>query len=174
MPATPKLNVLKGKGDVLFGGTSGIELAVAQGVLEKGGGVLVVSSNLDKVQHAVKVLSDPRQTYNGCPERVSGAVLDLMQGPTLESSLKKLFAQQLPIAWDSRFDHIVHTAGRFPAKLPLIIDEGLTYESLHMVGDARLVSVLLIAKVAPKYWLLYVLVFTTTVRRVDASVLCFD
>lgn len=149
-PSAPrKFNRLAGTRIIIFGGTSGIGLSVAQGAVEEGASVFVVSSSGEKVKRAVAQLSDPAQTHSGTPSRVFGALLDLNQGATLESSLRAMFAQ-LPTVWGGRVEHIVHTAGRFPAKHTLVTQ--VSYDELHSIADARLVSALLIAKVASKHW----------------------
>ena len=81
---------------VIIGGTSGIGYAVAEAAVRDGAHVVVASSNPEKVDSAVKRLS------NG----VTGAVIDV----TSESAVEAAFAKIGPL------DHLVTTAGDWKAR----------------------------------------------------------
>lgn len=69
-----------------------------------------------KVQPAVKVRSNPEQTYHRSSERATDAVIAQMQGPTLESSLATMVAQQLSVMWDRHSDHILPNCRSIPCQ----------------------------------------------------------
>ena len=81
---------------VIIGGTSGIGYAVAEAAVRDGAHVVVASSNPEKVDSAVKRLS------NGA----TGAVIDV----TSESAVEAAFAKIGPL------DHLVTTAGDWKAR----------------------------------------------------------
>jgi NAD(P)-dependent dehydrogenase (short-subunit alcohol dehydrogenase family) len=82
---------LKGKRVLVFGGTSGIGLAVAESATNAGADVVVVSSQQSRVDAAVARLGA------GC----EGHVADLSD----EKSVEELFSRMQP------FDHLAFTAG---------------------------------------------------------------
>ena len=80
-----------GKRVVILGGSSGIGLATAQAVAEKGASVVIASSRQARVDAALAIL----------PTGAAGHALDL----TDEQSVKAFFAGLGP------FDHLVYSAG---------------------------------------------------------------
>jgi len=76
---------------VIVGGSSGIGLAVAEEVASQGSEVVIVSSNAERVQQAIKSIGGKTQ----------GQAVDVSDEGTVESFFKKLGA----------FDHLVFTAG---------------------------------------------------------------
>ena len=76
---------------VIVGGSSGIGLAVAEEVASQGSEVVIVSSNAERVQKAIKSIGGKTQ----------GQAVDVSDEGAVESFLKKLGA----------FDHLVFTAG---------------------------------------------------------------
>lgn len=95
---------LENKRVVVLGGSSGIGLAVAQASATKGAQVVVVSSNAERVQHAVSTL----------PANASGLTVDLLD----EAAVRALFDEI------GSFDHLVYTAGE-PLTLSPIDDTSL-------------------------------------------------
>jgi NAD(P)-dependent dehydrogenase (short-subunit alcohol dehydrogenase family) len=76
---------------VIVGGSSGIGLAVAEEVASQGSEVVIVSSNAERVQEAIKSIGGKTQ----------GQAVDVSNEGAVESFFKKLGA----------FDHLVFTAG---------------------------------------------------------------
>jgi NAD(P)-dependent dehydrogenase (short-subunit alcohol dehydrogenase family) len=76
---------------VIVGGSSGIGLAVAEEVASQGSEVVIVSSNAERVQQAIKSIGGKTQ----------GQAVDVSDEGAVESFFKKLGA----------FDHLVFTAG---------------------------------------------------------------
>jgi NAD(P)-dependent dehydrogenase (short-subunit alcohol dehydrogenase family) len=82
---------LRGKRVVVLGGSSGIGLAVAQQASEQGAELVIVSSNAQRNQEAVKSLGG----------KAEGHALDLMDERAIQAFFEKL----------GSFDHFVFTAG---------------------------------------------------------------
>lgn len=82
---------LANKRVVVLGGSSGIGLAVAAGVVEQGANVVVASSNAQRVQEVVTNLG----------EKAEGYPLDVSDEQAVQTFFQKLGA----------FDHLVFTAG---------------------------------------------------------------
>jgi NAD(P)-dependent dehydrogenase (short-subunit alcohol dehydrogenase family) len=76
---------------VIVGGSSGIGLAVAEQAASQGADVVIVSSDAERVQQAVRSIG----------EKAEGQTLDVLDEPAVESFFAKLGA----------FDHLVFTAG---------------------------------------------------------------
>jgi NAD(P)-dependent dehydrogenase (short-subunit alcohol dehydrogenase family) len=81
----------KNKRVVILGGSSGIGLAVAQQAHEQGAELVIVSSNAQRNQEAVKTLGG----------KVQGFALDLMDEQAIQTFFEKL----------GSLDHLVFTAG---------------------------------------------------------------
>lgn len=139
MSAQPKVaNQLHGKKVVVLGGTSGIGFAVASGVIEEGGSVVVASSNSGRVQQTLERLSDPSSQFNADKSRVSGFPINLA-GSGVEAELKAFFDNV------GKFDHLVYSSAD---ALSLGGLEAATYESIVKAGEIRLFSVILAVKTA--------------------------
>jgi NAD(P)-dependent dehydrogenase (short-subunit alcohol dehydrogenase family) len=82
---------LKGKKVVIIGGSSGIGLATAKSVVSKGGNVIVVSSNQERINKALQEIGTES----------TGHAIDV----TNETQVKNLFEKI------GSFDHLVFTAG---------------------------------------------------------------
>ena len=91
MSATIKALTLTGKRVVILGGSSGLGLATAQAAAADGATVIIVSSNLQRINSALANL----------PEGSQGIAADLSS----EEKIKALFEQI------GSFDHLVYTAG---------------------------------------------------------------
>ncbi|WP_343695392.1 SDR family oxidoreductase [Flavobacterium sp.] len=84
-------NSLKGKKVVILGGTSGLGLATAKEASQEGANVIIVSSNQNRINDALKQLSTES----------TGFVVDLSK----EENIKNLFENI------GNFDHLVYSAG---------------------------------------------------------------
>ena len=87
----PRENGFESQRVVIVGGSSGIGLAVAEEVASQGAEVVIVSSNAERVQQAIKSIGGKTQ----------GQAVDVSDEGAVESFFKKLGA----------FDHLVFTAG---------------------------------------------------------------
>jgi NAD(P)-dependent dehydrogenase (short-subunit alcohol dehydrogenase family) len=122
----------------IIGGTSGIGFATARGLIEEGAHVFIGSSSQDKVDKAIKRLSDPSEQYNADSSRVGGHTINL-KGEDMEASIREFFKKA------GKVDHIIHTAGDSLAMGPL---EEITYDKIITAGQVRYFSAILTAKVA--------------------------
>jgi len=87
----PRENGFDNKRVVIVGGSSGIGLAVAEQAASHGANVVIVSSNAERVQEAIKSIGGKAQ----------GQEVDVSDEGAVESFFKKLGV----------FDHLVFTAG---------------------------------------------------------------
>jgi len=118
---------LAGQHIMIVGGTSGIGLAVASAVAERGGSPIVISRRRSSVDRALAAL----------PDGARGGVVDL-RDPASVASLATAFG---PI------DHLVYTAGE---ALELVPVAGMTAEVVHGFFDTRFVgAVSVVRAVAP-------------------------
>jgi NAD(P)-dependent dehydrogenase (short-subunit alcohol dehydrogenase family) len=134
------VNKLQAQRIVVFGGTSGIGFAVAEGALEYGATVLVSSSSPDKVARAVERLS---ASYPEAADRISGQACDLADETTLETSLEDLFNKATNNG-TNKLNHIVYTAGG-PAPM------GVTDFNSRVVGKSQVVRVIVPMIIAKKF-----------------------
>lgn len=131
-----KYQKLQNKHVVVFGGTSGIGFAVAEGALASGAQVTISSSNQSRVDEAVKRLKTdfPNST-------IAGHATDLSK-PTVEQDIEALFAKV------GQVDHIVMTAGD---KVAVQAVPDITYEKIIAAGQVRFIAPLLVAKVGSRH-----------------------
>lgn len=102
---------------LIIGGTSGLGLAVARAVLERGGQAVVASRRAASVERALAELADG----------ASGSVVDVQD----DASLAALLAAHGP------FDHVAYTAGE-PLEMTLLAD--LSAERIRSFWDTRYVG----------------------------------
>ncbi|KAI9671078.1 MAG: hypothetical protein M1831_005164 [Alyxoria varia] len=88
---------------LVFGGTSGIGFAVAEGALEHGAQVYISSSNPDKLARSLDRL---KAAYPNSANKVRGMTCDLADPERLETNLTQLFEYV-----GKSVDHITFTAG---------------------------------------------------------------
>jgi NAD(P)-dependent dehydrogenase (short-subunit alcohol dehydrogenase family) len=91
MENQPKKNKLTGKKVLILGGSSGIGLATAKAAGEEGVSLVIVSSNQEKINNALKDL----------PVGSAGYAVDLSK----EENIKDLFGKI------GNFDHLIYCAG---------------------------------------------------------------
>jgi len=87
----PRKNSLENKQVVIIGGSSGIGLAVAEEAASQGADVVIVSSNAERIQEAIKFIGG----------NVRGEAVDVSDENAVESFFTNVGA----------FDHLVFTAG---------------------------------------------------------------
>ncbi|KIQ14505.1 short-chain dehydrogenase [Flavobacterium sp. MEB061] len=85
------LKTLSGKKIILLGASSGIGLATAIAAAQEGAKVIIVSSNIDRINNALRQL----------PENSEGFAIDLSKESNIGSFFKKI----------GNFDHLIYTAG---------------------------------------------------------------
>ncbi|KAH7324179.1 hypothetical protein B0I35DRAFT_423668 [Stachybotrys elegans] len=107
------INKLQDKRVLVFGGSSGIGLAVAEAALEHGAVVGLVSSNAEKLAEVAEQL---KTTYGSHINdgQLSTFSIDLtLPREQLEPELKQAFAQFAPNS--AKIHHVVFTAGNVPS-----------------------------------------------------------
>jgi NAD(P)-dependent dehydrogenase (short-subunit alcohol dehydrogenase family) len=82
---------LSGKKVIILGGSSGLGLATAKAAATEGANVVIVSSNPNRIEQALKEL----------PQNCEGEAVDLSK----EENIKNFFAK------NGNFDHLVYSAG---------------------------------------------------------------
>ncbi|KAK5070308.1 hypothetical protein LTR70_005398 [Exophiala xenobiotica] len=136
-------NKLTDKRVLVIGGTSGIGFCVAEACLEFGAFVTVASSRQEKIDYTIKRLTT---SYPDAQDRVSGHVLDLASSD-VEAALTTVFDFATNDS-THKLDHIVSTAGD-TLSVSKIAD--VTVAQAQQYGQVRFISMLMIAKVAPRY-----------------------
>jgi NAD(P)-dependent dehydrogenase (short-subunit alcohol dehydrogenase family) len=131
---------LQGQRVVIFGGTSGIGFAVAEGAIEYGAAVLVSSSSPDKVARAVERL---RTSYPEAADRVSGEACDLADEANIEANLEALFNKATNNG-TNKLSHIVYTAGA-PAGM------GVADFNSQVIGQSQVIRVIVPMIIAKKF-----------------------
>lgn len=139
MPAQEKfVSKLRGHRVLIFGGSSGVGLAVAEGVLEFGGHAIISSSQQGRVDQAVEYL---KSRYPDAKGTVAGSACDL-RSLDLENSLHDLFQKH------GKVDHIIFTAGD-NLTLPKIEDWNL--DAIIDAGRVRFFAPLIVTKIGSQY-----------------------
>ncbi|SHG86502.1 SDR family oxidoreductase [Flavobacterium defluvii] len=121
-------NSLKGKKVVILGGTSGLGLATAKEASQEGANVIIVSSNQNRINDALKQLSTES----------TGFVVDLSK----VENIKNLFENI------GNFDHLVYSAGE---NLNLTTLDGTDIENAKNFFTIRYWGALAAVKYASKY-----------------------
>jgi len=128
---------LSGKKVLVIGGSSGIGYGIARSALESKAHVIIVSSQTEHVETALKRLRKP---FGGVDANVTGFTADLA-GPGMEHEIQALFDKV------GKVDHVVYTAGDSLAIKPLAEWE---YHDVVAAGDVRFFAPLFVAKHAAK------------------------
>lgn len=137
------INKLNGKRVLVIGGTSGIGFSVAEACVEFGAIVTVASSRQEKIDHTIQRLTT---SYPDAKDRLSGHVVDL-SSPDVEEALTRLF-DFATAGGKHTLDHVVSTAGD-TLSVKKITD--VTVPQVQQYGQVRFISMLMIAKLAPRY-----------------------
>jgi NAD(P)-dependent dehydrogenase (short-subunit alcohol dehydrogenase family) len=109
---------------LIVGGTSGLGLAVAHAVLERGGFPVVASRRAESVDHALAVLGSG----------ATGTTVDVLD----ERSVAALVSSSGP------FDHVVYSAGE---PLGLVMLQDLSPERVRSFWETRYVGALTVVRV---------------------------
>jgi NAD(P)-dependent dehydrogenase (short-subunit alcohol dehydrogenase family) len=144
------INKLSGSCVVIFGGTSGIGLAVAAAALEHGASIFVPSSKKERVEGAVTQLK-PSYLGDEFRHRIAGVACDLSEPDTLEQNLVLLFETVTHNALTGEkklTDHIVFTAGNILRLVPIIDSIAISILNSAII---RFVAPLIIGKLATQY-----------------------
>lgn len=136
-PEPYNYNKIAGKRVVIFGGTSGIGLAVAKATLYASGIVIVASSSPARIESTIQKLTSQ---FPGA--QVSGHVCDLSLD-TVEEEIEGVFDKI-----GGKVDHIVYSAGD---PLPIMPLQDVSRENIIAAGQIRFISALLVAKIGSRY-----------------------
>uniref|UniRef100_A0A060T404 ARAD1C40722p n=1 Tax=Blastobotrys adeninivorans TaxID=409370 RepID=A0A060T404_BLAAD len=130
---------IRGHKVIIIGGSSGIGYGVAQKAVEEGAEVIVASSNIDKVNKAVKSLKEVDSKAI-----VHGEVIDMFQ-ENVEDALDKLFSKFAPL------DHVVYTANRVDFTTANWGLENVTEKDVWHSARTRLWTTFAVSKMVQKY-----------------------
>lgn len=129
---------LAGKRILLVGGTGGVGVAVAKGLLEFGAIIILSSSREAKVKEITEMLIEQ---YPTATERILGYACDLAS-PHVEANIQELFTKVGDV------NHIIYMAGD---RLPTIPLEEVTLEKWIKCNQVRTIASILVAKIGIKY-----------------------
>jgi NAD(P)-dependent dehydrogenase (short-subunit alcohol dehydrogenase family) len=127
---------ISGQTALIFGGSSGIGLGVAELLASQGLNVIITSSQQSKIDAIVEKLQKANPSV-----KISGHAVDLL-GSDVESRLEALFSQLGPL------HHIIFTAGNSLTIKPL---KDVDYETIIAAGHVRVFVPILVAKLGEKY-----------------------
>jgi len=125
---------------LVIGGSSGIGAAVAKLAVAQGVHVYIASSNPDRVANAVKAIESSVPNA-----KIQGLTIDL-DSDDIESRLEKLLTE-VTTSIGNQLDHVIYTANTLNMK-PI---SEVTVDYLRTSGQFRLITPLLIAKLAPRF-----------------------
>jgi len=130
---------------LIFGGTSGLGFAVAEGAIELGAKVFISGSNQEKLDKTVQRL---KESCPDAPEDVIGTyVCDLSKEDELDANIKTLLASVTDDGKE-KLNHIVFTAGDDFQPNPIATADLAKFRQNQVV---RLVAPIMIAKHLPQY-----------------------
>lgn len=155
---TKYINKLQGSRVLIFGGSSGFGLAVAEASIEHGATVIIAGSSQDKLDKAVSRLKDRYADMK--PGQLTSAVVDLSALEGLDTRLEALLKDATSGGAD-RIDHIVFTADSH-FTLPKL--DKTTTEDVDRVLRIKVYAATILAKV---------IAATTYVKRSASSSLTF-
>lgn len=139
------LNKLEGKRILIFGGTSGLGFAVAEGLIEHGANIIVSGSNQERLDQTVQRLqASYPDLSNG---KITTYLCDLLDEDTLDASIKSLLIAATKDGTD-KLNHIVFTAGDTFEMIPIADADLSKYRKTQVV---RLFAPMMIAKHLPQY-----------------------
>ncbi|KAN0098929.1 putative short-chain dehydrogenase [Hyaloscypha variabilis] len=144
-PSYKFIHKLQGKRVLIFGGTSGIGYAVAEGCIEHGSTVIISGSNAAKLQATVERLES---SYPSLPSsQVITHACDLSNKETLDSKIQALLST-ITDGGKNKLDHLVFTAGD-PRTLTSV--SNFSIENFEKNQIVRNLAPLVIAKYLPQY-----------------------
>jgi NAD(P)-dependent dehydrogenase (short-subunit alcohol dehydrogenase family) len=139
-PTYKFINKLQGKRVLIFGGTSGIGFAVAEGCVEHGSTVIISGSNRAKLEKTVQRLTTSYPNLN--PSQIITEVCDLSNADNLDTNIKSLLFS-VTEGGKKKLDHVVFTAGD-ALSLPSLAT--LQVGQLQKGGTVRNIAPAIVAK----------------------------
>jgi len=134
------VNKLQNQRILIFGGTSGIGFAVAEGALEHGAQVIISGSNEENLARAVQRL---RASYPDTPaDRIATHACDLSEETALDANIAALL-EAVTAAGAQKLNHVVFTAGDAFAPNPIAAANLALFQHAQTV---RLLAPIMIAK----------------------------
>jgi len=134
------VNKLQNLRILIFGGTSGIGFAVAEGALEQGAKVIISGSNEAKLARTVQRLKESYpDTADGC---IATYACDLANESELDANIQTLLAA-ITDGGKHKLNHIVFTAGDAFAPNPI---SAADLDKFRQAQTVRLVAPIIIAK----------------------------
>jgi NAD(P)-dependent dehydrogenase (short-subunit alcohol dehydrogenase family) len=139
------LNKLQNQRVLIFGGTSGIGFAVAEGVIEYDASVIISGSNNERLGKTAERL---RESYTQVAyDKIATYLCDLADEDSLEENIKTLL-EVVTNNGANKLNHVVFTAGD-PVVMNPIHDANL--KELKRSQVVRLFAPIMIAKYLPQY-----------------------
>jgi NAD(P)-dependent dehydrogenase (short-subunit alcohol dehydrogenase family) len=139
-PSYKFINKLQGKRILIFGGTSGIGFAVAEGCIEHGSTVIISGSNASKLEKTVERLTTSYP--NVSPFQIITQVCDLSDEEGLDSNIKALLSS-VTDGGKTKLNHVVFTAGDALSIPPLA---NLDLETIRKGQTVRRLAPMFVAK----------------------------
>jgi NAD(P)-dependent dehydrogenase (short-subunit alcohol dehydrogenase family) len=134
------LNKLQGKRVLIFGGTSGIGFAVAEGCVEYGATVIISGSSAAKLEKTVQRLTTSYPNVSS--SQIVTEVCDLSDAAALESNVKSLLSSVTDCG-KAKLNHVVFTAGD---KLSIQSLATFDIEALQKAQIVRRIAPMVVAK----------------------------
>lgn len=139
------LNKLQNQRVLIFGGTSGLGFAVAEGLIEHGANIIISGSNQERLDKTVQRLETSYpDTANG---KITTHLCDLLNEDTLDAKIKSLLTTVTKDGTE-KLNHIVFTAGDVFEIFPIAEADLGKYRKTQVV---RLFAPIMIAKYLPQY-----------------------
>jgi NAD(P)-dependent dehydrogenase (short-subunit alcohol dehydrogenase family) len=134
-PSYKFINKLQGKRVLIFGGTSGIGFAVAEGCIEHGSTVIISGSNPAKLEKTVQRLTTSYPDVTS--SRIITEACDLSDEDKLDANIRSLLSS-VTEGGKKKLDHVVFTAG-----------DGLSIPSLAKLDVEQLQKGRTVRNIAP-------------------------
>ena len=146
--STPRFTTkLSNRKVLIIGGSAGLGLSIASGVLEFGGIAIISSSSQPRIDSAVKSL---QSTYPSAASRIHGLTIDLATNDSsvLDTRVLQLLEASKAAHNGAPIDHIAFTAGDV---VPIAGIETASVETIQRLLQVRVQGAMFVAKHAGKY-----------------------